>query len=401
MYFFCSSLDVEAVVVHPLVHSVFCQTFTSVTAPQLEDKFLEQAQSQHDNSSWFRRLQAFNPQRSLQEHRNSLGENPSTNNAPSVNVSGSETPVSTLKEADLQQLLKTDHRKLEEFRQIRPLDMTRHCQEHTARVLRTIKKEAAICGQDSKTRTVAKLLMPHLDHILATNTVGSLGPKSRAQALLASSSMNSTMGNLTVSRGLLQEALEIEKQQFGELSTEVAETLTCLGDVHNSLGNSQKGRDLLEESLRVYETLRKNHGEYKNKLGLARTLISLGILYGGLGFKDTSKDYLERGFSYMQAGAPPNPDELEGRRFAQDISTTLTDVGHAYLSVGQILQGKKLLDLALMGHKNLHGDDHPEVARTLTVLSIACSMQGNSQESRKMRNEAGKIQAKLGASPML
>ena len=387
--------------VHPIVHSVFQQTFTAVTASHLEEKFLEQAQSRYNNSSWFRRLQAFNPHRTLQEHRNSLGENPSSNSTLSANRSNGEYNQIKKEDPDLQKLLKNDVGDKEDFLTIRPLDMVRHCQEHTARVLKTIKKEAAICGQDNKTRTVAKLLVPHLAHILATNTTGSLGPKSRAQALLASSSIDSTLGNLAESKLLLEKALDIEKQQFGELSIETAETLTRLGDVYNSLDNAQKGRDLLEKALQIYETLRKNHGEYKNKLGFARTLISLGILYGELGFKETSKDYLERGFSYMQAGAPPNPDELESRRFAQDISSTLTYVGHAYLSVGQILQGKKLLDLALMGHKNLHGDDHPEVARTLTVLSIAYSMQGNSQESRKMRNEAGKIQAKLGASPVL
>lgn len=393
--------DVEVVVVHPVVHSVFQQTFTSLTAPKLEDRFLQQAQHRYNQGSWFRRLQAFNPQQTLQEHRNSLGEIPSSDSSLPANVSGYKTYEFNREVPDLQKLLKNDCFGKEDFRTIRPFDMVRHCQEHTARVLRTIKKEAAICGHDSKTRTVAKLLVPHLAYILATNTTGSLGPKSRAQALLASSSIDTTLGNQAESKRLLEEAFELEKQQFGELSIEAAETLTRLGDVHSSLGNTQEGRDLLEKSLKIYETLRKNHGEYKNKLGFSRTLISLGILYGELGFKETSKDYLERGFSYMQAGAPPNPDELEGRRFAQDISTTLTDVGHAYLSVGQILQGKKLLDLALMGQKNLHGDNHPEVARTLTVLSIAYSMQGNSQESRKMRNEAGKIQARLGASPML
>lgn len=54
-----------------------------------------------------------------------------------------------------------------------------------------------------------------------------------------------------------------------------------------------------------------------------------------------------------------------------------------------------------MDKKNIHGDEHPEVVRTLTVLGIAYTMQGNWTEARKMRKEAGKTQAKLDAKPLM
>lgn len=392
----------ETVVVSPLVHSVFQQLFLSRTMHQLEAEYLARAEDKHNASSWFRRLWSFDAQRTLQEYRNSLGE-VSQEEAVTYTESATESellPPSTgpnvgdlLQESELEQK--------EEFRKIKTRDAIRHCQQHTARILKTVNGVASVCGQDNQTRTLARLLKPHLDHILAAGTSKSLGPKSRAHAISAVAAIDASLGNLDSSRGLLEDALVIETDLFGESSLEVASTLTRLADVYSSLDDLQKCRDLLERAIQIYESQRRKFGEYKQPLDYARTLSALGTTYGSLGFKERSRDYIERAFSFLQSAAPTSPDEVEARRFTSDVASTLTDLGHAYLSLGETTPARRFLDMALNGHKNIHGDEHPEVVRTLTVLGITYTMQGNWPEARKMRKEAGKLQAKLDAKPLI
>ena len=369
---------------------------------QLESEYLVQAEEKHNKSSWFRRLWSFDAQRSLQEYRNSLGE---VSQEEAVNMH-ENLPDSELlahhSGPNVSSLLQESESEItEQFRKIKTGDAVRHCQQHTARILKTINGVASVCSQDNQTRTLARLLKPHLDHILAAGTSKSLGPKSRAHAISAVAAIDTSFGNLESSKGLLEDVLAIETQLYGDSSLEVASTLTRLADVCSSLDDAQRCRELLERAIQIYESQRRKFGEYKQPLEYARTLSALGATYGGLGFKERSRDYIERAFSFMQSAAPISPDEVETRRFTSDVASTLTDLGHAYLSLGETTQARRFLDMALNGQKNIHGDEHPEVVRTLKVLGIAYTMQGNWTEARKMRKEAGKIQAKLDAKPLM
>lgn len=371
------------------------QLFTSTTCQLLEDQHLIQAETKHNNSSWFRRLWAFDPQRSLQEFRNSLVESNSGVN-PSQDSPKQDDPL--LKDGiDVSSLLRddTDITDVSNYRFIQPEVASKHYQRHIGLVLKTINGVSSVCSQDVQTRTLARLIMPHLHHTLTANTSKNLEPKSRAHALLAVSSINSALGNLEASIPSLEQALAIEEEKFGDSSLEVASTLTRLAEVYSSLDDAPKARVFLERAYGIYEQQRKKSGEYKKPLEFARTMEALGAVYGALGFKKQSKDYIERALSYMQSAAPTTPDEIESRRFTCEVASTLADLGHAYLSIGDAFSARKMLDLAVQGLKNMYGEEHPEVVRALTILGTAYTMQGNWQEGKKMRKEAGKLQAKL------
>lgn len=388
----------------PIVHEVMSQLFLSTTAPLLEKNFLTQAEERHMNSSWFRRLWQFDPQRALQEYRNSLGESTSGEKQKFLDKKETDTMVEDKPEIekrsnvpDLSFLLKDEESTpdLSSYRSIQPQVAVKHYQNHISLVLNTIKGVSSVCSQDVQTRTLARLLKPHLDHILTSNTSKSLEPKSRAHALSAVAAINSALGNLEASIPSLERAIEIEEEKFGDSSLEVAVTLTRLAEVYSSLENPTKARELLERALGIYDLQRKKSGEYKKPLEFARTMEALGAVYGSLGFKQRSKEFIERSLSYMQASAPISEDEIERRQFACEVASTLTDLGHAYLSVGDAFSGRKMLELAVTGLKNMYGEEHPEVVRALTVLGTAYTMQGNWQEGKKMRREAGKLQAKI------
>lgn len=401
-------VGVETVVVSPVMYTVFQQLFQCLIMHKLEAQYLQKAEEKHNTSSWLRRLWRFDPQRTLQEYRNSLGEVSQvemfTNHY--LNVSRHEDErreeiSQHLALLDVRGVLKDELELKEEFRKIKSQDEVRHCQQHVARILKTFNEVASVCGQDNQTRTLVRLIKPHLDHILGSRTSRTLGPKSHAHAISAMAAIDSSLGKLDSSKMLLEEVLKIETDLYGESSLEVASTLTRLADVFSSLDDLPKCRELLERSLQIYESQRRKFGEYKQPLSYARTLSSLGATYGSLGFKERSRDYIERAFSFLQSGAPINPNEVETRRFMNDVASTLTDLGHAYLSLGETTTARRYLDMALNGHKNIYGDEHPEVVRTLTVLGIAYTMQGNWPEAKKVRKEAAKLQAKLDAKPFI
>lgn len=385
-------LGVQSVKVNGIVHEVMCQLFSTSTAHLLEEQHLIQAQEKHNSSSWFRRLWKFDPQRSLQEFRNSLressGKDTSFDVMPTMPNNHHNVDVSGL-------LMDNSFANLEGYRMIEPTVAGDHHQRHIGLILKTMNGVSSVCSQDIQTRTLARLIMPHLHHILTTNTSRSLAPKSRAHALLAVASINSALGNLEASIPSLEQAVAIEEEQFGDSSLEVASTLTRLAEVHSSLDNASEARVLLERAFTIYEQHRKKSGEYKKPLEFARTMEALGAVYGTLGFKQQSKDYIERALSFMQSAAPVTPDEIEGRRFTCEVASTLADLGHAYLSLGDAFSGRKMLELAVTGLKNMYGEEHPEVVRAITILGTAYTMQGNWQEGKNMRKQAGKIQAKL------
>lgn len=398
IYVYFLFLGVQSIKVNSIVHEVMSQLFITNTAHLLEEQHLIQAEDKHNNSSWFRRLWAFDPQISLHEFRNSLkesvAESTATQGGPQV---GDTLTVPTIHyDIDVSALLKNESSVDDSsYRFIHPMVASDHYQRHIGLVLKTINSVSSVCSQDVQTRTLARLIMPHLHHILTTNTSRSLGPKSRAHALLAVASINSALGNLDASIPSLEQALVIEEEQFGESSLEVAATLTKIAEVYSSLDNASKARLLLEMAFSIYEQQRKKSGEYKKALEFARTMEALGAVYGALGFKQQSKEYIERALSYMQTAAPTTPDEIEGRRFTCEVASTLADLGHAYLSIGDAFSGRKMLELAVTGLKNMYGEEHPEVVRAMTILGTAYTMQGNWQEGKKMRKEAGKLQAKL------
>ncbi|KAK3754964.1 hypothetical protein QZH41_017348, partial [Actinostola sp. cb2023] len=392
---------IQTIKVNSIVHKVMSQLFNTTTALLLEEQHLVQAEEKHNNSSWFRRLWKFDAQTSLQEYRNCLGEKAAVESTSQGTPHQAVTlDIPTMQhKPSLSCLLKASSNDVDmpSYRLIQSLVASDHYQHHIGLVLKTINGVSSVCSQDVQTRTLARLLMPHLHHILTTSTSRSLGPKSRAHALLAVASINSALGNLDSSVPSLEQALTIEEEQFGASSLEVASTLTRLAEVYSSLDDASKARELLERAFSIYEQQRKKSGEYKNPLEFARTMEALGAVYGALGFKQQSKDYIERALSYMQAAAPTTPDEIEGRRFTCEVASTLADLGHAYLSIGDAFAGRKMLELAVTGLKNMYGDEHPEVVRTLTILGTAYTMQGNWQEGKKMRKEAGKLQSKLDA----
>ncbi len=80
-------------------------------------------------------------------------------------------------------------------------------------------------------------------------------------------------------------------------------------------------------------------------------------------------------------------------RQAQHRAAALTNLGRAYLSIGNIDQAEGLLRTALELQEASIGPDHPDVAVTLRHLASAALAQGLKRQSKAFAKRAAAIRA--------
>ena len=156
-------------------------------------------------------------------------------------------------------------------------------------------------------------------------------------------------------KDLLERALEIEEQHFGEEHFEVAKTLSNLGNAYGKLGDPRKQKDLLERALKIL--MKNTSGE--EHFEVAITLGNLGIAYGQLGEHNMKKDLLERSLKILE------------QHFGEDhfeVAKTLNNLAIAYFHLGDHNRSKNLLEQALKIFEQHYGEEHVEVAIVLVDL---------------------------------
>lgn len=394
----CFVSDVESYSMHPLVYAVARQHFLSNHVLRLEEEFLVNDELQYDNQVWFKKMSNYEPKTNLIRFRNqqtkmevsakSAGFLVNSYNNALINVS------SILNEPDL----KHDE---SSYRFMRPDVQIRYVQNHLDRIIQSIGEEVRLSKQTVSGKTVVKFLDIHREYLDSAYPVEFTGVKAKINERITSAKIASSVekdDDKAITE--MQTALQSLKDSDPDNSLEVASILCQLAALFNSKEDHENGMKYLQEAVDMYELQRRKDGEYKRPLDLGKALGALGVVKGTLGDRVKSKELIERGLMMQQTGAPDLADEAKSKHFGGEFASALVDLGHAYVSLGMPLYGKKILDLALMAHKNIHGEKHPEVVRTLTVLSIAHLMQGHNEESKRLRKEAGKIQSQINSLPL-
>ena len=371
------------------MHKVLRQVFVNVTIPLLEQQHLVLAERKHRHKSYFARLRTFDPQSSIAEYRRDLGDIASLKDTEDFNeknlvLENTQVCVNTILRGTNGSVSVQTQNLQHTFA---------HLQEHLSRVVNSLSNHYNIAGGDSNVLVARTMLLPHLEALLQERC---LTAASKALVYRTMSNIQSQVfGDCATAMRLLNMAYAVTKDRYGEDSLEIAGIITEQAELCSTREELDRSKVLLERAIEIYQKNIKISQRNKQPFEYGKALVALGVTCGSLGEASRSKDLLEKGLMELQNAAPDNPHAKENKWFAAEISTAVTSLGHAYLSLGKISQGRKLLELALIGHQNVHGDAHDEVIRTLTTLSIAHAMQGNSQESKRLRNEAGKIRKKL------
>ena len=383
---------------HPIVYNAARQHFLSSTVHRMESAHLHESELLYKNQPWYKKLSGFSHQASLHLFRNSVGEfNGDVASAQSildkynfgVNVSS---------------VFKKNHKHSNDEVFWIPSDreLARYLQGHLSRTLSSINEEILVSKQDTEGKSSRKFLLSHLKYIIENQNMETIGRKTYIESLSSLASCSASINeDLEASKQMLQHVLDLQESSQEANSLDVAKTMTEIAKLHQSLQQFDEAKVLLDKAAQRYEADRRRFGEYKRPSEYGRLLGLLGLTYSALDMKKESKEFIERSLMMLQAVSPDLSDEAKSKQFGAEFASALTDLGHAYTSMGLPLYGKKILDLSLAALRNIHGtDNHPEVVRALTVLSIAHLMQGHNEESRKLRNEAGKIQAVINALPL-
>ena len=153
---------------------------------------------------------------------------------------------------------------------------------------------------------------------------------------------------------------EKEIAQFTDLLTgELAKDCKTLHAYSD--GDLRKAMSYLERYLAIYEQL---YATDPNQPDMARTLRSLGIVYGHLDNYTQALEYYKRALQVQQG--------LHKEENHAEVATDLRNVGLAYRRLGKYTESLEYYQQALTMRKALHeGENHDEVAQSLNDVGVA------------------------------
>ena len=269
-----------------------------------------------------------------------------------------------------------------------------HVVSHYHRMVESLTTQLRVAGGDVGDMQLRRYLQPHLRAI------------SRYPLLSRTDALSCAHGILHYEAAALEWSREEAYERFERLlerqrallrsgSPVLARTLTDMAYLKHLADDLTGAQHLLERALAIYEKLPPTTREPLS-LDVGLTLSSLGIVLSELGEKERSRECLE---AALVANQTPPPGGQISERQKKIVASSLTEVAHAYISLGQVDAAKRYVELSLMAHRNVYFEPHPEMVRALNVSSIVSAVEGDKRASTKDRDQAGKLQEKLNSRP--
>ncbi len=188
------------------------------------------------------------------------------------------------------------------------------------------------------------------------------------------------LGLYNTSVPLLEKALKIRKQTFGEESTEVASTMNILAEALYNAGKYDEADPLVRKALSIRRKLLGN-----DHPDVADSLNSLGFGLFQAGKYGESETVLRESLAIRQKVF---------RGESVEIANSLNELGLALKVQGKTDEAESLYRRALAMRRKLLGD-HPEVSSTLNNLGRLLIDKGNYDEAELLLREAVKLDRKI------
>ncbi len=189
------------------------------------------------------------------------------------------------------------------------------------------------------------------------------------------------LGLYNTSVPLLEKALKIRKQTFGEESTEVASTMNILAEALYNAGKYDEAEPLVRKALSIRRKLLGNgHPD------VADSLNSLGFGLFQTGKYDESETVLRESLKIRQKVF---------RGESVEIANSLNELGLVLKVKGKTDEAESLYRRTLAMRRKLLGNDHPEVSSTLNNLGRLLIDKGNYDEAEFLLREAVKLDQKV------
>ena len=382
----------EYVEVHELAQNWLPALFLKHTAPSMDKGRLIEEEARFEKGAWFRQLRQFNPVKSLEKFHQTL---------PGISAPGVMTSDQFKKHPPIvlnpsqsdsgSQLSTNDELSYSDYQ---------HLISHHHRVVSTLHSELKAAGGDYRDIHLKQYLQPHFAALFRHPVISSPNSLLCEQALLSTeaTTVNIKPENYQQFVSRYEGIIAKQKRVFGSGSQIVACTMTDLADFMYSFRDVTGAHKLLLTSLSILEKVQSRYADEEYKFDVGLTYTSLAYVYDDLGDKQKCKDLLERALAAYQT-MPKNGQVSKRQR--KLVASSLTNIAHAYLSLGDLVMAKKYIDLASVAHQNLYVDAHPESVRAMNISSNIYALLGDKSESIRLRTEAGKIKSKLDSKPLL
>ena len=361
-----SRAGLELLCLHPSVVGSIEGHFLGYTVLKLEESHLRAAREQFNKGGWFKQFRNFNEEHTLASYLKSL---------PGLSGGGVLTEEK-FKALDGSPISSTASAGLSYSQYL-------HTVSHYHRVSSTLTNELKYISRDAEDLLLCRYLQPHLSILLHFPLLPT-NDQLRCHCSLISIDAAFSPDSETI-YNRYSSIVEAEKDSIGSASVEVANTLTRMAEIKYYRGEYEAAEQLLQSVLQIHKQTPDHKRKAEQSIDFAVTMSTLGLVYSALGKKQQSKDCLETSLNLYQA--IPADGEVS-RKQRKLVATTVTDLGHAYISLGDVAMAKRYLELALTAHRNIHTGTHPEIARTLSVSSVVYALMGDSAESKRLSKEA-------------
>ncbi len=370
---------VELVHTHPVAYTLLPRLFSRHTAPGLDHAHLKRAENDFNRTAWFRRYRTFDPSYALQAYHRSLPGLSAVGVLTENQFKGDRSSAPTGPGA--------------------PSTYSKyaHLVSHSHRVISSLTGTLKSLGGDMEDMQLKNYLQPHFRAASSLPFLSTTDRLSCSYSLVSIEAFLSSPEEYPEAVRRFHTVLDEQRAVLGSRHPAVARTLTDIADLKFSLSDPSGAKQLLESAVAIYEKLPKERID-AHALDIGLTLASLGLVLNGLGEKSRSCQLLEQALGYYQVVQPDGNVTNTQRKL---VASTLIDVAHTYLSLGDISNAKKYIDLANLATHNIYQGAHPETIRALNVMSIVYALLGDKPESRKVRQEAGKLKNQLDTQPMV
>jgi non-specific serine/threonine protein kinase/serine/threonine-protein kinase len=180
---------------------------------------------------------------------------------------------------------------------------------------------------------------------------------------------------------MLQQALTLRRDAYGEEHLEVAQSLHNLAVLYRA-----RGRFAEAESLLVPALASKERSLGANHLDLAGTLTELAVIYRRQGRFDEAEPLFQRAVIIRERALGPDHPEL---------ARTLNSLANLYAVQGKFPEAEQLYRRALTIREAALGPDHPTVGSTLNNLAIVNAQQENHAEAVEFGERALAVREKV------
>jgi serine/threonine-protein kinase len=206
-------------------------------------------------------------------------------------------------------------------------------------------------------------------------------PEIRARLMRIVGAVYSSLGSYDTAQPLIEEALQVQRDQLADDEPELARSLVALGKLLRDRGDLEAAQPFLEEALITRQSL---WGE--EHLEVAESLNELARLYESQSQLDKAESHFREALAMQRRLlGTEHPEVAEG----------LNNLGSLLRRTGDFEEAEQLLVEALAMWRSLVGDEHLQVATTMNNLGVVYLNQGDQAAAKEMISESVRLRRKL------